>query len=152
MFLSDLSIRRPVLATMMTGSIVVFGLVSYNRLGVDLFPDVEFPIVTITTILEGADPETVETTLTDVIEEHVNTISGIKRLNSQSSEGVSLVVIELQSGRGPGREGAGGARQGGRGPRRPAREIEPPSSRKWTSTPCPSSPWSCRARAIPSAS
>ncbi len=96
MFLSDLSIRRPVLATMMTAAIVVFGIVAYNRVGVDLFPKIDFPIVTVTTALEGADPETVETAITDVIEEAVNTISGIKALRSQSTEGISLVIVEFQ--------------------------------------------------------
>lgn len=96
MYLSDLSIRRPVLATMMTAVIVVFGIVSYNRLGIDLFPDVEFPIVTVTSVLPGADPETIETSVTDVLEEAVNTISGIKKLMSQSTEGVSLVIVEFE--------------------------------------------------------
>jgi hydrophobic/amphiphilic exporter-1 (mainly G- bacteria), HAE1 family len=96
MFLSELSIRRPVLATMMTAAMVVFGIVAYLRLGVDLFPDVDIPIVTVTTVLEGADPETVESTITDLIEEAVNTISGIKTLRSESTEGVSLVFIEFE--------------------------------------------------------
>jgi len=96
MLLSDVSIRRPVFATMMTMSFVVFGLVSYYRLGIDLFPKVDFPIVTITTRLEGADPETVETTLSDPIEEAVNTISGIKSLRSTSTEGISQVIVEFE--------------------------------------------------------
>ena len=96
MLLSDLSIRRPVLATMMTMAFVVFGLVAYNRMGIDLFPDVDFPIVTATTRLEGADPETVETTVTEIVEEAVNTISGIKTLRSVSTEGVSQVMIEFE--------------------------------------------------------
>jgi len=81
---------------MITGSLVVLGLVSVGRLGVDLFPRIEFPFMTVTTVLEGATPETVETEVTDVIEDHVNTISGIKKLTSVSSEGLSQVFIQFE--------------------------------------------------------
>ena len=74
---------------MLVGSFVVLGWVSLGNLGVDLFPRVEFPYVAVTTVLEGATPETVESEVTDVIEDHVNTISGIEDLRSISSEGLS---------------------------------------------------------------
>lgn len=77
-------------------SLVVFGLASYSRMGVNLFPDVDFPIVTVTVPYEGADPETVETEVTDVIEEAVNTISGIKTLRSESTEGLGQIFIEFE--------------------------------------------------------
>ena len=96
MRIADLSIRRPVTAVMITGSLVVLGLVSLGRLGVDLFPRVEFPYITVTTVLEGATPETVETEATDVIEDYVNTVSGIRKLTSVSSEGLSQVFIEFE--------------------------------------------------------
>lgn len=96
MLIADLSIRRPVTAVMITGSLVVLGFVSLGQLGVDLFPRVEFPFVTVTTVLEGATPETVETEVTDVIEDYVNTISGIKKLTSVSSEGLSQVFIQFE--------------------------------------------------------
>ena len=96
MWISNTSIRQPVFTTMVISALVVFGLVSYRSLGIDLFPKVDFPIVTITAVLPGADPETVETDVTEHIEEAVNTISGVKTLRSTSSEGVSIVVIEFE--------------------------------------------------------
>lgn len=81
---------------MVIGAIVVFGCISFGKLGIDLFPRVEFPVVTIVSVLPGADPETVETTVTDPVEEAVSTISGIKHLRSTSSDGVSQVVVEFE--------------------------------------------------------
>ncbi len=96
MKISEVSIARPVLASMMALALVVFGIASYGTMGVNLFPDVDFPVVTITVPFEGADPETVETEVTDPIEEIVNTISGIKTLRSESTEGLSQVFIEFE--------------------------------------------------------
>ena len=96
MWLVDLSIKRPVLAVMIIGALVVLGWISMGRLGVDLFPDVEFPYVAVTTTLEGASPDTMETEVSDVIEESVNTISGIKQLRSTSADGLSQVFIEFE--------------------------------------------------------
>jgi HAE1 family hydrophobic/amphiphilic exporter-1 len=94
--LADLAIRRPVFAVMLIGALVSLGLVSVGRLGVDLMPRIEFPYVSVTTVLEGATPETVETEVTDIIEEQVNAISGIKRLKSVSSEGLSQVFVQFE--------------------------------------------------------
>lgn len=96
MFLSDTAIKRPVFTTMVVLSIIVFGVVSFRDIGIDLFPRVEFPVITVLTELRGADPETVETTVTDPIEEAVSTISAIKRLRSTSAEGFSQVVVEFE--------------------------------------------------------
>jgi HAE1 family hydrophobic/amphiphilic exporter-1 len=96
MKVAEVSIARPVFASMITLAMVVFGLASYSRMGVNLFPDVDFPVVTITVPFEGADPETVETEVTDVIEEAVNTISGIKTLRSESTEGLAQIFIEFE--------------------------------------------------------
>jgi len=96
MQLADTSIRRPVLAVMIIGALVILGWLSLGRLGIDLFPNVEFPYVTVITTLEGASPDTIETEVTDIIEENVNTISGIKQLRSVSSEGYSQVNIEFE--------------------------------------------------------
>lgn len=96
MWLADTSVRRPVFATMVIAAFIVFGFISLGLVGVDLMPEVDFPIVTITTILPGADPETVELEVTDKIEEAVNTIDGVKELRSTSTENVSLVVIEFE--------------------------------------------------------
>ena len=91
--LAEICIRRPVFATMLIMALLVMGLASYSRLGVDLFPKIEFPFVTVTTTLRGASPEEVETQVTKRIEEAVNTISGIDELRSVSAEGVSQVIL-----------------------------------------------------------
>lgn len=88
-------IRRPVLATMLTVLLMVLGVFSYRAIGVDLTPKVEFPMVTVTTVLRGASPEEVETLLTKPIEEAVNTVSGIDELSSSSSEGMSRVRVRF---------------------------------------------------------
>jgi len=91
--LAEICIKRPVFATMLILMLVVLGLDAYRKLGVDLFPKVEFPIVTVTTTLRGASPEEVETQLSKRIEEAVNTVSGIDELQSNSAEGLSRVTI-----------------------------------------------------------
>ena len=93
--LAEICVRRPVFATVIILSLVVIGAFSYLKLGVDRFPNVEFPFVIVTTILPGAAPEEIETELTDKIEEAVNTISGINELTSFSSENVSVVMISF---------------------------------------------------------
>lgn len=95
MFLPDISIKRPVFATMMISAMIVFGIIGYTRLGVDQFPKTEYPVVTITTTLLGASPEVMEEDVTDIIEEEVNTIQGIKSLTSVSATGASLVTLEF---------------------------------------------------------
>jgi len=91
--LAEVCIRRPVFATMLILALVVVGLESYRRLGVDYFPKVEFPFVNIQTTLRGASPEEVESQVTKPLEEAINTISGIDDLNSTSAEGVSIISI-----------------------------------------------------------
>jgi HAE1 family hydrophobic/amphiphilic exporter-1 len=91
--LAQICIRRPVFATMLILALVVIGLDSYRKLGVDYFPKVEFPFVNITTTLRGASPEEVESQVTKPLEEVLNTISGIDDLNSSSAEGVSIISI-----------------------------------------------------------
>lgn len=96
MRIADVCIRRPVFAVMLIGSVVMLGFVSIPRLGLDLFPRVEFPVVTVTTLLEGASPETVEREVTQVLEEAINTIEGINSLRSASSDSLSLVFAEFE--------------------------------------------------------
>ena len=96
MKISSFCIRRPVFALMLILALVVFGLTAYSGLGLSFFPDVDFPIVTITVIYQGAAQETVETEVTDVIEEAVNTISGIKSLRSESTEGLAQIFVEFE--------------------------------------------------------
>jgi HAE1 family hydrophobic/amphiphilic exporter-1 len=91
--LAQICIRRPVFATMLILALVVVGLDAYRKLGVDFFPKVDFPFVSITTTLRGAAPEEVESQITKPLEEVINTISGIDDLNSSSFEGVSLITI-----------------------------------------------------------
>ena len=98
MFLSDLSIKRPVLATMLVVSLVVLGLFSYRRLSVDLWPDVDFPFLIVQTSYAGASPEAVERDVTKKIEESVNTVEGVKKIQSTSTEGFSTIMIEFKLG------------------------------------------------------
>ncbi|HVR40325.1 MAG TPA: efflux RND transporter permease subunit, partial [Thermoanaerobaculia bacterium] len=93
--LAELCVRRPVFATVLVLSLVVVGYFAYLQLGVDRFPKVDFPTITITTHLTGAAPEEIETDITDKIEEAVNTISGIDQLQSISSEGNSQVIVQF---------------------------------------------------------
>jgi hydrophobic/amphiphilic exporter-1 (mainly G- bacteria), HAE1 family len=92
-WLASISVRRPVFATVITLSLTVVGAFAFTRLGLDRFPKVDFPTVVVTTRFPGAAPEEVETEVTDKIEEAVNTISGIDELRSNSSEGVSQVIV-----------------------------------------------------------
>ena len=95
MSLVELCVRRPVFATMLVVSLVVLGLASYRDLGLDIFPKVDIPTVTITTRLPGASPEEVESQITKRIEEVVNTISGIDELRSTTIEGQSQIFVSF---------------------------------------------------------
>jgi HAE1 family hydrophobic/amphiphilic exporter-1 len=95
MWFTRISIGNPVLATMMMLAFVVLGLFSYQRLPVDQFPDITFPVVVVQTDYPGASPETVESDVTRKVEEAVNTINGINSLTSRSYEGSSVVIIEF---------------------------------------------------------
>lgn len=95
MWFTRISINNPVFATMMMAALLVLGLFSYQRLSVDQFPDVTFPVVVVTTGYPGASPETVEADISRKMEEAINTISGIKTLSSRSYEGLSVVVAEF---------------------------------------------------------
>jgi hydrophobic/amphiphilic exporter-1 (mainly G- bacteria), HAE1 family len=96
MWISDTSIKRPVFATMFILSFVVLGLVSMTRLGIDLFPEVNFPFVNVSVVYPGAAPEEVETLVTKPIEDAVAGINGVKRVISTSTEGFSRVGVELR--------------------------------------------------------
>src|SRR6476469_5731357 len=95
MTVSDICIKRPVFTWVLVAIPVVLGLVSYNRLGVDLFPNVDFPVCTVTTILSGASVEEMETSVTKPIEDIINTVSGIEELRSTTTEGVSSVTVQF---------------------------------------------------------
>src|SRR5215467_6236393 len=94
-WLSNIAVRRPLFATVLILVLVVVGVVGYRSLGVDKFPKVDFPLVTIVTPYPGASPGAVETDVTQKIEEAVNTVSGLDTLTSTSTEGVSLVIAQF---------------------------------------------------------
>jgi HAE1 family hydrophobic/amphiphilic exporter-1 len=96
MFFTRISIKNPVLATMMMLAFVVLGVFAYQKLRVDQFPDIDFPVVVVQTSYPGASPETVESDITRKVEEAVNTISGINTLSSRSYEGLSVVIIQFE--------------------------------------------------------
>ncbi|MEY4438574.1 MAG: hypothetical protein RIQ36_38 [Pseudomonadota bacterium] len=96
MWFTKVSLKNPVFATMVMLAFVVLGLFSYQRLKIDQFPNIDFPVVVITTEYPGASPEIVESEVSKKIEEGVNSIAGISALTSRSYEGMSVVVIEFQ--------------------------------------------------------
>ncbi len=96
MWFTRVSLHNPVFATMVMAAFVVLGLFAYQRLQIDQFPNIDFPVVVITTEYPGASPEIVETEVSKKIEEGVNSIAGINSLISRSYEGQSVVVIEFQ--------------------------------------------------------
>ena len=96
MWFTRISIQNPVFATMMMAACLVLGLFAYQRLSIEQFPDVAFPVVVVQTEYPGASPESVETDVTRKVEEAVNTISSLKTLSSRSYEGLSVVIAEFQ--------------------------------------------------------
>ncbi len=96
MKLAEVSIKRPVFAVMMIAALVVMGVFSYPKVGVDLFPNVDFPFVTVTAVYPGADPEVIEDKVVDKLEEAISTINGIKSLRSISVESVGQVIIMFE--------------------------------------------------------
>lgn len=96
MKLADVSIRRPVFATMMIMTLIVLGLFSFYKLNVDLYPDVDIPFVIVTTVLPGAGPEQIETDVTKKIEDAVNPVEGVDFIQSTSQENVSIVVVAFK--------------------------------------------------------
>ncbi|MGH9946747.1 MAG: efflux RND transporter permease subunit [Pyrinomonadaceae bacterium] len=94
-WLAEICVKRPVFATMLILSLVVVGAFSFLSLGVDLFPKVDFPTITVTVRNPGASPQEIETEITEKIEEAVNTVSGIDELRSTSIEGISQVFVQF---------------------------------------------------------
>ena len=96
MLLSDISIRRPVFTVMVISALMVLGLIAmFGKLGLNLFPDVAFPVVVITTPYPGASPQEIETLVTKPIEEAVSGVNGVKRVQSWSRESFSTVLVEF---------------------------------------------------------
>ena len=94
-WLAEVCVKRPVFATMLILSLVTVGAFSFFSLGVDLFPKIDFPTITITVVNPGASPQEIETDVTEKIEEAVNTVSGIDELRSTSIEGISQVFVQF---------------------------------------------------------
>lgn len=93
MTLPELSIKRHVLAWMLSGIIVLLGIISYQRIGVDRIPAIDFPVILVTTTLRGANPDVIDASITSVIESSINTTPGIEHIQSASSPGVSSISI-----------------------------------------------------------
>lgn len=93
MTLPELSIRRHVLAWMLNAVLVLFGLIAYQRIGMDRFPYIEFPVISVTTTVKGANPDIVDASVTNIVETAANTVPGIEHIQSTSSPGVSQVNI-----------------------------------------------------------
>ncbi len=98
MMLSKMAVTRPVLTSVLVIAALVLGLFAFTRLVVDLFPEVDFPFVSVTTIYPGAGPEEVESQISKRLEDAVSTIAGIKRMDSINRESVSMVLIEFELG------------------------------------------------------
>lgn len=96
MTIPELSIKQHVLATMVSGVILVFGVISYFRIGSDLLPTIDFPIITVTTALPGANPEIIDASVTNLIEEAANRIPGVDHIDSTSTPGMSLVTVVFE--------------------------------------------------------
>ena len=96
MFLPDFCIKRPVTATMMVLALLIFGIISLGRLGVDIYPDVDFPMVSVSTLWENSRPEEVDNNITDELEDAIGGISGIKHIISNSLEGYSSILINFE--------------------------------------------------------
>ena len=98
MFLSDISIRRPVFATMMMVTLVVLGIVAYQRLSLDEYPDVTYPVIIVQTSYPGTSPEVMERQISRPIEQAVNTVQGVYEVSSTSLEGISIVRLQFNLG------------------------------------------------------
>jgi hydrophobic/amphiphilic exporter-1 (mainly G- bacteria), HAE1 family len=96
--LSDLSIQRPVLTWMMTLALATFGVLGFSRLGIDRYPDMEFPFVGVTVELEGASPTAMEDEVVDPLEESFATIEGVRHIHSEATQGAARVMLEFELG------------------------------------------------------
>src|SRR5690625_359419 len=96
MTLPELSIRRHVLAWMISAVMVLFGLIGFRDIGLDRFPEIEFPIISVTTVLPGASPEIIDASVTNLIESAVNSVPGIDYIQSSSSPSTSNVVVTFK--------------------------------------------------------
>ena len=99
MTLSDFSIRRPVFAWMLMAALIVFGWISFQRMGVSQLPNVDFPVVSVTLSWEGAAPEVMETDVVDIVEDAITSIQGIRDMTSSTRQGQASITVEFDLGR-----------------------------------------------------
>ena len=99
MKLTDISLRRPVTVLIFLIALMAFGVVSINRMGMETMPNVDFPIISVYTTMTGASPSVMDNDVTDILEEQLNTISGIENISSTSYDGLSIIRVEFQLGR-----------------------------------------------------
>jgi HAE1 family hydrophobic/amphiphilic exporter-1 len=95
MSLPELSIHRHVLAYMLSGVLLLFGIISFDRIGVDRHPEIDFPMVSVRTVLPGASPEIIDSSIANIIESSVNSVPGIDHIKSTSAPGASVIVVRF---------------------------------------------------------
>jgi len=93
--LPELSIQRHVFAYMLSGVLLLFGVIAFDRIGVDRFPSIDFPMISIRTILPGASPEIIDSSVANIIETSVNSVPAIEHIQSTSAPGISVVVVRF---------------------------------------------------------
>src|SRR5882762_8081215 len=93
MTLSDLSIKNPVFAVMLSAAMIVFGYLGYRDMGVSQFPEIDFPVVSIVVTRESASPDVIDGDVTDVVEDAVAGVEGVDYISSQSLEGTCIVTV-----------------------------------------------------------
>ncbi len=98
MTLTEIAIRRPVFLWMVIGAFLVFGIISFTRMGASLAPEIDYPVITVATVYPGANPEEIETSVTKPVEEAVSSINGVDHVESWTVEGVSSVLVRFKLG------------------------------------------------------
>ncbi len=96
MSLASFSIKQHVMTYMLSLTLILFGIISYNRIGVDRLPEIDFPMLSVSTVLQGADPAIIDSSVSNIIETAVNSVSGIEEVRSDSLPGVSVVLIRFE--------------------------------------------------------
>ena len=99
MTLSDTSIKNPVFAWMLMAALIVFGAISFQRMGVSQMPDVDFPVVSVTLSWEGTAPEVMETDVVDVVEDAITSVQGVRDISSSTRQGQATITVEFELGR-----------------------------------------------------
>src|SRR5580692_3286054 len=99
MTLSEISIRKPVFAWMLMAALIVFGLISFHRLGISQLPDVDFPVVSVSFSLNGAAPEVMESQVLDPVEDSIMQIDGIRSITSTAQQSSASIAVEFELNR-----------------------------------------------------